>query len=166
MTSGSKYVAVVFAVLCAYFVYVWWFNPVRAIKRRLGELAATLSVPDHDGDLARVARVANLRRYFAEDVRVSAGAGAPLVTSREALLAAVAAFRAPAGGRDVQFVDLKVTLDAGETAHAVMTVEVTGRDARSGERTADARPATATLAKRNGDWVITSAASPEIPTRP
>src|SRR6185295_15404705 len=100
MTNGSKYVAVVFAVLCAYFVYVWWFNPVRAIKRQLGRLAATLSVPDHDSDLARVARVADLRRYFAEDVRVSAGRGDPLITSRDALLAAVAAFRTPAGARD------------------------------------------------------------------
>ena len=74
-TNGSVYVAVVVALLVAYFSYQWWFNPRRAIKRQLGELAATLSVPaDSRGDMDRLARVARLRNYFAPDVQRQAWA--------------------------------------------------------------------------------------------
>ena len=60
--TGSIYVAVVFAALAGYFSYQWWFNPHRAVKRRLGDLAATLSVPPGEAELGRVARLAQLRR--------------------------------------------------------------------------------------------------------
>ena len=57
MTSnGSIYVSVVFALLVGYFSYQWWFNQNRVVKRRLGELAATLSVPASEADLERVAQ--------------------------------------------------------------------------------------------------------------
>lgn len=165
-SSGTKYVAAVLVVLAAYGAYEWWFNPVRAIKRRLGELAATLSVPANDSDMARVTRIAQLRKYFAGDVHVQIGENGPEVTSRDALLAAVSTFRPPAGGWDVQFVDLTVTLQSDDAARAYMTVEVTSRDARTGEPTVDAREANVTVAKRDGDWVITRAESPETLKRP
>jgi hypothetical protein len=166
MAIGSKVVAGIAVVLAAFFAYQWWFNPVRAIERRLGRLAAVLSVPAVDTDLGRVTRVAALGRYFAEDVRISAGEGGPQVVSRDALLAVVSSFRPPAGGWDVQFVDVQVTLDSDDAARAYMTVEITGTDARTGERTVDAREADVALAKRGGEWVITTAASKETLTRP
>ena len=60
-SNGSVYVTIVFAALVGYFSYQWWFNQNRVVKRRLGELAATLSVPATEGDLERVARLARLR---------------------------------------------------------------------------------------------------------
>jgi len=165
-STGSKYVVTVLVALVAYFVYVWWFSPTRIIKRQLGELAATLSVPASDSELARVTRVAQLRRHFAEDVRISTGQGGLELTSRDALLAALTGLRPPPGGWDVQFVDVQVTVDSDAAARAYMLVEVTGHDARTGERTLDAREARLRLAKRNGDWVITSAESPETLNRP
>ena len=65
-SNGSIYVAVVFAALFAYFGYQWWLNPSRAVKRRLGEVAAALSVPEAESEIAHVARLAQLRRYLAE----------------------------------------------------------------------------------------------------
>ena len=59
-SNGSVYVAVVFAVLFGYFGYQWWLNPARAVKRRLGEVAATLSSPAGESQMARVARLAQL----------------------------------------------------------------------------------------------------------
>ena len=165
-SSGTKYVVAVFALLAAYFVYVWWFSPARAIKRQLGRLAATLSAPANDNELARVARIAQLRRYFAEHVRVTIGKGDLEITSRDTLMAAVAGMRPPASGRDVQFVDVQITMDSNTEARAYMTVEVTSRDARTGERSLDARDARLTLANREGEWVITTAESPQTLTRP
>ena len=57
-SSGSVYVAVVAAALVGYFSYQWWFNPNRAIKQRLGELAAVASVPADEPDLDRLSRPA------------------------------------------------------------------------------------------------------------
>ncbi len=70
-SNGSAYVAVVFAVLFGYFAYQWWFNPARAVKLRIGEVAAALSVPENESDMARVTRLAQLRRYLADDLRIT-----------------------------------------------------------------------------------------------
>jgi SnoaL-like domain len=164
--NGSKYVAVVFAVLATYGAYEWWFNPVRAVQRRLGTIAATLSTPPSETDFARAARLARLRPLLAEDIRVRIAPDAPEITSRGALLAALATLRPDATGWDVQFVDTKVTLEDDDSAHAHMTVEVTSRDARTGEPTVDARSADVEIARRSGEWVVTSAESRAILTRP
>jgi len=164
--NGSVYVSVVFAVLIGYFGYQWWFNPARAVKRRLGEVAATLSVPAADSDVGRVTRLAQLRHYLAEDLQVRAGASGPEITSRDVAMAAVAAWAPAPGGRDVQFVDVQITVDSDTTARAYLTVEVTSPDRQTRQPTVDAREAMVVLAKRNGDWVIKSAESKETLTRP
>jgi hypothetical protein len=165
-TNGSIYVAIVFAVLVGYFAYQWWFNPARAVKRRLGEVAAALSVPADDADIGRVTRLAQLRRYLAADVHVRAGASGPEIASRDAVLGAVSAWTPAPGGWDVAFADVQITLDSDSTARAYLTVEITTRDRQTGQPTMDTRDATVGLDKRDGEWVITSAESKEIPPRP
>lgn len=156
--NGSIYVAVVVAVLAGYFTYMWWFNPQRAIKRQLGELAATLSLPaGAAGDVDRLERAARLRKYFAEDVRIRAGASSPDITSRDALLAAVSAWTPPPGGWNIDLVDLQVTLDTESAGRAYMTVEITTPDPRTGQPVLDAREMRVAVARRDGAWVITSA---------
>lgn len=166
MNNGSKYVVAVFGLLAAYFVYVWWFSPARAVKRQLGQLAAVLSVPPNEGEVARVARVAQLRHYLADNIHFTMGRGDVEITSRDALLGAVAAMRPPASGWDVRFVDVQVTVDSETEARAFLAVEVRSEDASSGERSLDAREARLTLANREGEWVITTAESPQPATRP
>ena len=39
-TNGSAVVVVIAAVLVGYFTYQAWFNPSRALKRQMGEIAA------------------------------------------------------------------------------------------------------------------------------
>jgi hypothetical protein len=166
MTSnGSRYVVAVFAVLIGYFVYQWWFNPARAIKQRLGELAAALSVPAPDSDIARLERVAQLRRYLAADVRVEVDDRDP-ITSRDAAIAIVSGLRPASGGVDVHFVDAQVTVLSSTDSRAYLTVELATPDRQTGQRTVDSRDAVLTLAKRDGDWVITSAESKTAPPRP
>ena len=164
-TNGSVYVAVVVAALAGYFTYQWWFNPARAIKKRLGEVAAALSVPAPDSDIARLERLAQLRQYLADDVRVEVD-GAQPIASRDAVLAFVGSFRAAAGGVDVHFVDTQISVEAADQGRAYLTVEMTTPDRQTGERTIDSRDATVTLARRGGEWVITSAESRQPPTPP
>jgi hypothetical protein len=82
----------------------------------MSSLAETLTVPEGEGELGRVARVAALRSALAPDVRVSiAGArpGSPNadgLAGRDAVLALVGRWSPPAGGVDIDFVDVQVTL--------------------------------------------------------
>lgn len=156
--NGSIYVSIVLSLLVAYFAYQWWFNPRRAIKRQLGELAATLSVPaDSRGDVDRVARIARLRNYFAPDVYISLGGAAPALASRDALVAAASAWNPPPGDWTVNFVDVQVALDSASTARAYMTVEIESRDPATGQPALDSRDMKVGMAKRDGAWVITTA---------
>jgi hypothetical protein len=172
-SSGSVYVAVVAAVLAGYFTYQWWFNPYRAIKRQLGELAATLSAPaDSRGEVDRLARLASLRQYFAPDVRVTVGrttstssatsSRGPELTSRDALIGAVAAWSPSANGWEVDFADVQITLDSDSTARAYLTVVLTTSEP-AGQPTVDSRDALVGLAQREGVWVITTAEPAETP---
>jgi len=154
-SNGSVYVSIVFATLIGYFSYQWWFNQNRVVKRRLGELAATLSVPATEADLERVARLARLRQYLADDVRITAGLGGPKLSSRDAVMAAAAGWKPDRGG-NVDFVDVDVKVDA-DTARAYATAEVSTRDPGSNEQTIDARETQLSLVKRDGVWVVSEA---------
>lgn len=172
-SNGSVYVAVVLAVLAGYFTYQWWFNPSRAIKRQLGELAATLSVPgDSRSDMDRLARLARLRGYFAPDVHVTMGPGGPggpglpQLTSRDALVGAIAAWNPPAGGSDISFGDVQITLDSESTARAYLTVAITSKDPATSQPVVDTHEAKVSMAKQDDIWVITTAEPVAAPPRP
>jgi hypothetical protein len=164
MTKGSAYVAVVFALLFGYFGYQWWFNPSRMVKQRLGEVAAALSVPEGETDIAHVARLAQLRRYLADDVHVHVRAGAQELRSRDTAVAVAAGWKPEPGSGDVRFADVQVFIESETAAHAYLAVELTSRDRQSGQPTVDSRDASVSLARRNGEWVITDAESKESPS--
>ena len=161
-TNGSIYVAAMFAILAAYFSYQWWFNTGRVVKRQLGEVAAALSSPANEQNAERLARLARLRQYLADDVRVRVGEHE--VAPREPILAAVATFRPPAGGIDVELVDTKVTMDSHTAAHASARVDLTTFDQRNGQPMVDSEDATVRLEKRGDRWMITSAEARALPT--
>jgi hypothetical protein len=165
-SNGSVYVSAVFALLVGYFTYQWWLNPSRAVKRRLGEVAAALSVPAQEAEVGRIARVAQLRKYLAPDIRVRAGEPAQDIASRDMVLALVGSFRPAADTFDVRFTDTQVFVDAAAAAHAYMTVEVITPDRQSGQPTIDSRNASVDLAKVDREWVITTAELKPSPTRP
>jgi hypothetical protein len=165
-SNGSAYVAVVFAVLIGYFGYQWWLNPSRMVKHRLGEIAAALSVPPDESDIARVARIAQLRRYLGDDIHVRVGAS-PEITSRDVALASAASWRPADGSGDVHFADVQVFIESDTAAHAYLSVELTSVDRESGQKVIDARDASVDLAKRGSEWVITKVESKDpTPVRP
>ena len=160
-SNGSVYVAAVFAALVGYFTYQWWFNPARAVKQRLGEVAASLSVPDKESEIARVARLAQLRGYLADDLRLRIGDEE--LRTRDAAVAAAGAWKPQPGAGDVRFADVQVFIESETAAHAYLAVELTNLDGESGRSTVDSRDATVGLAKRGGEWVVTTAESKEMP---
>ena len=155
--SGTVYVAIVFALLVFYLGYQWWFNPSRALKRQMGEIAAVLSVPAGEPDMARTARLAELRRHLADNIRVRAGSTG--ISSRDAILGALRAWTPPAGGIEVHFVDTQVFIDSETTARAYMSVEMATPDPRGGQPTVDRQDTSVRLEKREGQWVITTVES-------
>jgi hypothetical protein len=164
-SNGSTYVSVVFALLIAYFSYQWWFNPHRAVKRRLGELAATLSVPVNETDLGRVTRLAQLRGYLADNVHVRAGRSQPELSSRDAVMAAVGGWTPPTGW-NVDFVDTDVKVDSDSTARAFVTADMTTRDPQTGEQALDSREAQLSMAYLDGEWLVNDVDVKEPPQRP
>ncbi len=165
-SNGSVYVALVFALLAGYFTYQWWFNQNRVVKRRLGELASTLTAPAGEADLDRLARLARLRQFLADDIQVTAGRSAAPVTSRDAVMAAAAAWK-PEGGGTVDFVDVDVKVEAAD-ARAYLTAEVTTRNPATDEPILDSRDAALSLVKRDGAWVVSvvELKEPTPPSRP
>jgi hypothetical protein len=162
-TNGSVYVTVVFVALFGYFGYQWWFNPARAVKQRLGQVAGALSVPEAEADMARLARIARLRGYLADDLHLRVGASE--VGSRDMALAIAAGWKPEPGSGDVHFADVQVFIESETAAHAYLAVELASLDKESGHATVDSRDASVNLAKRDGEWVITTAESKEMPGR-
>src|SRR6185312_16218059 len=109
------------------------FNPNRMVKARLGEIAAAISVSPGETELGRVARLAQLRKLVTDDVRISIGRSGPDLKSRDAVMAAVAAF-APPPGWNVDFVNADVAVNDDGTARAFVTADVTSRDAQTGKQ--------------------------------
>ena len=163
--GGSVYVAAVFAILFGYFAYQWWFNPSRAVKRRLGEVAATLSMPAGENPVATAGRLGKLRGFLAPDVRLRADSVARELTSRDEALTAAFAWRPSQNGWDVHFADLRITLESSIAARVYMTVELTTPDPQ-GHPAVDARDALVGLALREGEWVVTDAELKEPPRQP
>lgn len=160
-SNGSAYVVVVFAALFGYFGYQWWFNPSRAVKQLLGQVAGALSVPEAETDMGRIARLARLRGYLADTLHVRVGAQE--ISSRDAALAVAAGWKPEPGSGEVHFADVQVFIESATAAHAYLAVELTSLDKPTGQPTIDARDASVSLGKQNGEWVVTAAELKQAP---
>jgi len=155
---GSVYVSVVLVALVGYFAYQSWFNPQRAVKRQLGEVAAILSLPaEATGATERHARADQLRGYLAPDTHIRLSASGPEFGNQDAFLTAWSAWTPPSGGVDVEFVDVQVAFDSPTVARAYMTVEITGLSSQTGELGRDRHEAVVRLELRDNVWIVTSA---------
>jgi hypothetical protein len=164
--NGSMYVAAVLAALVGYFVYQWWFNPNRMVKARLGEIAGALSTPPDEADLGRIGRLAQLRTFGTADVRVRIGRTGGDLMSREAVLAAVSAFRPGPGGWNVDFVNADVLVNSDQTARAFVTADVTTTDPQTGQQTLDSRDVSFSFVRQGGEWLVSEADVRDLPKSP
>ena|SRR5438045_5068183 len=156
---GTVFVSFVILVLVAAVAYVFWPNEERVVRGRLNDIAAIMTVPANETDLARMSRIAQLRNYLAPDLRVRYGSQDAV--SRDAVLGALAQWGRSADGVKVAFVDVQVTFDPAHAgaASAYLTATITGRDS------VDAREADVRLARIADKWVVTGAETRETLTR-
>ena len=161
MKQGTVYVGIVIAALAGYFVYQGWFNPTRAVKRRLGEIAGVLSIPENEPDIERIGRLARLRSYVVNEVHVRVG-GADIDGSGT-IVGVLASAHPPKGGIDIQFVDVQVSVESETTAHVGLMLEVNTHDERTGELVSDRYETIGDLLRRDGEWIVVKG---EIRNRP
>ena len=141
-----------------------WPSEERVVRRQLDGLAAALSVPANEPEIALVTRLARLRSFLSPTITVRNGTQE--MSSRDSVLAAASQMRT-IGPVTVSFVDVQVTLHADRlSADVYLDVKMAGRDPRTGEPTVDAREARVMMAKENDTWVVTSAETQETLQRP
>lgn len=128
----------------------------------MSAIAESLTVPAHDGELGRLARIAAVRNALAPDVTLSMAVTArpgvqvpPALVGRDAVLALAGRWVPPPGGVTVEFVDVQVTLDDSRVnAQVYCTAQVSsGPDDRP---LVDARELTLGFSRIDGTWLITS----------
>jgi hypothetical protein len=152
--SGKPIAIALAVVLIGAALFKWWPSDSRDVRRQLDALADAMTVPSTDSDSSRVARLIELRSYFAPDAHVRLGSED--LASRDALMALVERWTPPPGGVYVEFADEKIAIQDGGTARATLTARVTSRATVTSDPTTDEHGTTIGLAKRDGDWVITS----------
>lgn len=149
--------------------YYWWTKDERAIRNQLQSIAEALTVSPGEGDLARVTRVAMLRKALAPEIRVSIvppeGAAPGLaqradaeIVGRDTILAMVSRWNPPPGGVDVSFEELTITIDIG-AARVDGIARVASRPDPSGDRVVESLHLLLEFAKIDGVWLVASAAS-------
>lgn len=131
----------------------------RRVRKRLESIAATLGVPAHDGDLARLARSNRVRACLTPDVSVDFEGGqiAP-IRDRDAVagLVARAWVWSPAGVR-VELREMEVSVgDDRVHADARFEARVVSLDPGADPPLLDARLVSLTLAKVEGEWLVRS----------
>lgn len=155
------FVFFVIFVAFAFFLWRWWTSDERVIRSRLRDIAAIVSVPARDSDLGRITRVAQLRHYLADDIRISAGSEA--IVSRELVLAAFGRWTPFQGGVTVEFVDVHVAVNPDRLgANVDLTARMTGGSPQGGEPTVDAQEVRLDWRRADGEWVVSEARTEPI----
>ena len=145
---------IVALAVAGFFAYRWWTGEERVVKKRLDQLAEVLS-PPADGELAMVARIAQVRGFFAPDVHIRFDSEE--IDSRDALVAVLGRWQPPKNGFRLEFADVAVHMVDPDTAHVSLTAEISNRDTNSIEPLLDAREGTLTMRHLDGEWVIAAA---------
>ena len=149
---------VLLAALAALGVWLWMAlfpSPEKVIRKRLTELARTVSSSANESDLTRLAAARNVAGFFAATVELNVDIpelGQHNSLDREELTQLALLARSRAGGVHVKFPDINITVTPDkQSAVADLTVEANV----SGEHDSVVREMKFTLRKTDGQWLIT-----------
>jgi len=149
---------ILLAALAALGVWLWTVlfpSPEKVIRRRLVELARTVSSPPNESDLTRLAVARSVAGFFSAPVELKLAIpelGQRDSIDREEITAMVLMVRSRAGGLRVNFPDINVTVAPDRhSAVANLTVDAT----ISGERDRLLQEMKFTLRQIDGQWLIT-----------
>jgi hypothetical protein len=146
------------AALVALGVWLWTVlfpSPEKVIRKRLTELARTVSFSPNEGNLARLADAENLAFFFSTNIEVNIdvpGHEQHVFAGREEITQAALATRSAVSGLNVKFPDINVTVAPDkQSAVADLTVEAN----ISNEREPIVQEMKFTLQKIDGKWLVT-----------
>jgi hypothetical protein len=146
------------AALVALGIWLWTVlfpSPEKVIRKRLTELARTVSFSPNEGNLARLADAENLAFFFSTNIEVNIdmpGHERHVFAGREEITQAVLAARSAVSGLDVKFPDIVVAIAPDkQSAVADLTVEAN----ISNERDPIVQEMKFTLHKTDGKWLVT-----------
>jgi hypothetical protein len=149
---------VLLAALAALGVWLWTVlfpSPEKVIRKRLTELARTVSSSANESDLARLASARSGAGFFAATVELNVDIpelGQHNSLDREELTQLALMARSRTGGVRVKFPDINITVAPDkQSAAADLTVEAN----ISGEHNSVVREMKFTLRKTDGQWLIT-----------
>ena len=149
---------VLLAALAALGVWLWTVlfpRPEKVIRRRLTELARTVSSSANESNVARLAAARSVAGFFAANVELNVEIpelGQRNSLDREEITQLALMARSRAAGMHVKFPDINITVAPDkQTAVADLTVEAN----ISGEHDSVVREMKFTLRKTDGQWLIT-----------
>jgi ketosteroid isomerase-like protein len=152
---SAKRGAAIVVVVGALAGLTWWVFPTdaRKIRRASQELAALVSVPAGESEIARLARASRLGQRLAEDFVAEVAEEPAWSADRDTVVSYVARLSGAAGGTTVTLDDLDVEVTAGghaATARAVATVREP--DPRGGPDRLERREVSIAWQQREGRW--------------
>ncbi len=124
------------------------------IRRRLDELAQTVSIEDRETPMIRQARATRLTTYMTLDATIDVGAPFLPVAGRDAVLRMAAEVRVPAGGVIVEFTDVRVTVDTRTRRALVTTLALVMAGAAVGGEQLQARELDMVFSEIGGEWLV------------
>jgi len=149
---------VLLAALAALGVWLWtalFPRPETVIRQRLMKLARTVTSSPNESDLARLASARSVAAFFSTNVELNVDLpelGHRDSMDREEITQAALMARSRAGGLQVKFPDITITVGPDkQSAAADLTVEAKV----SGEHDSVVREMKFTLRKTDGQWLIT-----------
>lgn len=132
----------------------------RRVRGRLEAVAATLSTPAREPDLARLGRIARLRESFTPDAVIyfEREAMQP-IRDRDQISGLAANALSQLGPMKVELRDIRISFRDGSSSVADVRLEVrlVSRDPHTEPETLDARALGLTLRKIDGEWLVASA---------
>jgi hypothetical protein len=148
---------VLLAALTALSIWLWTVlfpSPETVIRKRLTELARTVSSSANESELTRLAAARSVAGFFAANVELNVDLPelGQRTMDREEITQVALMARSRAGGVQVKFPDINITVAPDkQSAVADLTVETNV----SGERESVGQEMKFTLRKTDGQWLIT-----------
>jgi hypothetical protein len=133
---------------------VWFPSPQNAIRSRLLNLARTASVEPGEGTILRGLKAQSLGDYFTADVVLNLevrGFDPRELQGRDELMQALMGAMQHVRGLKVEFLDINVTLDAGNQS---AMANLTGKATVEGERDFQVQEFNFKLKKVDRTWLI------------
>jgi len=145
------------AAIAAIGIWLWGIffpSPEHLIRKRLNELAQSVSFSSNEGSLAKAMNSERLTGFFSPDVEIAVdvpGHSQQTLHGKDEVLQAGMAARAVAGSLSVEFLDVNIVLAPDKTS-AVVNLTAKGRAGT--EKDLLVQELKLTMKKIKGDWLI------------